>query len=211
MLVTPITEAARAAEVLLGPYTSEEHVRCRVVVREPRLNRAYDASVHLSERADPDTGKKKRAHVPEVEVTGPIATAPLCVARPRDGGVPSRSLEDFEERPAKRLAEGTLEWVECSVSSSLSSNDRAASHAASRAASPVGGAEAKVAGRTMSQVVKAIGTIGFTRLAAESSSTDTPSHVYGEGAEVLGEVLATPGLAIGKHFVILLSGISKHF
>ena len=128
MPVAPITEVVRAAEVLLGPYTGEEHARHRVVVREPRLNRTYDASDPLPERADPDAGKKKRARAPEAEVAGPISAAPLRSVRPCEGVGPSRSLEGFEEWPTGRLAEGTLFWVERSVSSSSSSNDRAASH-----------------------------------------------------------------------------------
>ena len=99
MPVAPITKVAHAVEVLLGPYMGEEHRRRLVVVREPRLNRAYDASVHLQERADPDVGKNKRARTPEAEVAGPIAVAPLRSVRPCDGIGPSRSLEGFEERP----------------------------------------------------------------------------------------------------------------
>ena len=47
-VVASITEAARATEVLLGPYTGEEYSKRVLVVRESRLNRAYASSVRLA-------------------------------------------------------------------------------------------------------------------------------------------------------------------
>lgn len=192
LVVAPIAEVERAAELLLGPHTGEEHAKHRLVVREPRLNRTYDALVHLAELPDPDTGKTC-ASVPKVEGAGPIAAASLRVACLCDGGGPSHSLEDFTERPTKRVAEGTPERVECSGSSSSSSDERAVS--------PVEGAEVEGVGRTMSEVDRAIGTFGVTRLAVEESSNcDTSSHVYGGDVEVIGDAPTTPRLATGKHF-----------
>lgn len=77
--VTPIDEAARVAEQLLGPYIGEEHTRQGLVVREPRLNRAFvDPAVRLVERPDPDIGKKNWVRVPEeLEAQGLISVVPL--------------------------------------------------------------------------------------------------------------------------------------
>ena len=101
--VVPITEAARAAEVLLGPYTGDEHSKRIMVVRDARLNRAYDASVRLAERVDPDAGKRKRSHVLEATGTGPLVVAPLRVAAPCEVGDSSRA-PGSPRRPSKRLA-----------------------------------------------------------------------------------------------------------
>ena len=191
LAAAPISEAARAAEVLLGPYTGDEHARRLVVVREPRLNRTYDASVSFPERADPDAGKKKRARVPEVELSGPIAAPPLRSVRPRDDSGPSRDLGGGEDARAGRLPEGTTFRVERSESSSSSSSDRAASRTE--------GAEAEDLGRTASQVDKAIGTIGLTGLAAaESSSEASASRVRELNTGGLGEVPPTPQFGGGK-------------
>ena len=49
----------------MGSYTSEEHAKRGLVVREPHLNRAYaDPAVRLAEHQDTDEGRKKRARVP---------------------------------------------------------------------------------------------------------------------------------------------------
>ena len=86
MLVAPITEAARAAEVLLGPYTGEEHARHRLVVRDAWLNRAYGASVRLAKCPDSNEGKKKHACAPEVNVRGLIVVVLLRTAGPCEVG-----------------------------------------------------------------------------------------------------------------------------
>lgn len=57
--VAPIDEAVRAAEVLLGPYTSDEHSQRTLVVREPQVNRAYRGKgVFLAEQVEPKEGKE---------------------------------------------------------------------------------------------------------------------------------------------------------
>nr|CCI55448.1 PH01B001E05.4 [Phyllostachys edulis] len=154
--VAPIAEAVRVVELLLGPYTGEEHVKRRLV------------------HPDPDAGKKKHARVPKVKGAGPIAATPLLGACPRDTDGPTCSAEDTTKRLTKRVAEGTPKRVECSKSSSSSSDERAIS--------PVEGAEAEDIGHTMSEVDKAIGTFGVTRLAVEESSSMTPRRAFMEGA-----------------------------
>ena len=62
VVVTPIDEAVWSVEVLLGPYTGEEHAKRLMVVRKPQLNLAYKDGVDLLERWDPDEWKKKHAH-----------------------------------------------------------------------------------------------------------------------------------------------------
>lgn len=146
LLVVPIVEASRAAEVLLGPYTPEEHARRGLIVREGRLNRAYDGSVRLLERADPD-GKKKRARPVEVEGTGPIAVSPLNSAPPRE-------LDESAStggRASKRPAEGSPERVD------LSGSDSSGSSSDSPSGSVVREVAATVAGHTSSDVRRAVG------------------------------------------------------
>lgn len=66
VVVAPIDEAACATEQHLGLYLGEEHAKCRLVVREPRLNRAYvNPDVCLTERQDPNEGMKKRVGLPK--------------------------------------------------------------------------------------------------------------------------------------------------
>ena len=114
-----ITEAARAAEVLLGPYTGEEHSKCVTVVRDCRLNRAYTPSIRLFERTDLDAGNKKHARAAEISGPGPITVVPLHAAGPCDASGPSEVVEDAD-RPAKRLAMAV--GREGSLSSSSSSS-----------------------------------------------------------------------------------------
>ena len=77
------------------------------------------------------------------------------------------------------------------MSSSESSNDGTASH------TEVAGT--RVAGRTASQVHKAIGTIRFSVLdATESSSGGIPSHGGRTDLEGLGDALATPQVNVGE-------------
>ena len=107
--------------------------------------------------------------MPEVEVPGPIAAPPL------------RSVE----APGGRLPEGVTFRVERSVSSSSSSNDRAASRTE--------GVEAEDLGRTASQVNRAIGVIGLTGLAAEESSSEaSPSRACEVEIDGLEGVPPTP-------------------
>ena len=103
--VIAITEAARAAEVLLGPYTGEEHSKCVTVVRDCRLNRAYAPSVRLSERPDPDAGKRKHARAAETSRPGPIAAVPLRAADPCEAPGPSRGYERYG--PTRQEAGGS--------------------------------------------------------------------------------------------------------
>lgn len=50
----------------MGPYTGEEHVKRRLVVREACLNHTYvDPTVYLVERPDLDKGRRKRGRVRE--------------------------------------------------------------------------------------------------------------------------------------------------
>ena len=188
-----LAEATRAAEVLLGPYTGDEHARRRVVVRDPRLNRAYDASVSLPERADPDAGKKKRARAPELEVGGPIPAPPLWAVPSRDGSA---------EASVRRLPEGATFRVDVSVSSSSSSNERAASR--------LEGAEAEDLGRTISQVHRAIGVIGLTGLAAtESSGEVSPARSCEVEVEVVEDVPPMPPCGAGKLCYLLFAALLR--
>lgn len=190
LLVLPISEAARTAEVLLGPYTGEEHSRRHLVVRDRRLNRAYNASVNLPKRVDPDAGKKKRSRVPEVELGGPIAVKPLCAVRLSDGGGSSRNLEAAEEKPAKKVVQDPF-VVHAEVSSRGSSNNGVASH--------VEVVETTAAGRTVSQVDKAIGTIRYPRLdGTESSSGGLRARGDGGNLEIPGDAATTPELNVGE-------------
>lgn len=179
--VAPITEAARAAEVLLGPYTGDEHARRGVVVREPRLNRAYDGSVVLPERADPDEGKRKRARAAEVEVAGPIAAPPLRSVRPREDAGASRSLDPFEGRGTGELPEGvTIRVARSGLSSGSPPNE---------GCSGTKGGGVGNFGRTMSQVNRAVGTINLTGLVSSESSVEAESSsadevdIEGDGDE----------------------------
>ena len=143
-------------------------------------------------------GRRNTPACPEVEVPRPIAAAPLRSVRPHDGAGPSRSLEGFTGRPTGRLPEGIAFQVECSVSSSSSSNDRAASRTE--------GAKADDFVRTASHVNQAIGTIGLTGLAAtESSNEASPSRACEVDIEGLGDVPATPQVTGGEFcFTVLL-------
>ena len=192
--VAPLGEASRAAEVLLGPYTADEHGRRGVVVREARLNRAYDASVHLPERVDPDEGKKKRVRAPEVEVAGPIAAPPLRSVRPRDDVGASRSLDPSEERPSGKLPEG----VKMRLPRSGSTNDDSSEGRYSRTE----GTEDVDVGRTVSQVKQAVGRINLTGLAASVCSSEaSPSDADDVNIEGSGDAPAIPG--VGKLFCLL--------
>lgn len=79
LVVLPINEVERVAELFLGPYIGEEHAKWGLVVREARVNRVYmDPLVCLVERSDPDAGKRKQVHGPEdLEGQGPINEMPL--------------------------------------------------------------------------------------------------------------------------------------
>lgn len=162
-----------------------------MVVRDPRLNRAYDESVPLLERPDPDEVKKKRARDPEVEIAGPIAAPPLRSVRPRDDAGVSRSPDPFEERPTGKLPKGVSFCVARSGLSSASSFDRGYSRTE--------GAEVEDLGRTRSQVDRAIGTINLTGLAASESSCEaSPSRVDEVDIEGVGDQPETLGAAGGK-------------
>lgn len=139
--VAPIDEVARATELLLGPYSSEEHAKRALVVREPRLNRAYlDPEVRLAERQDPDEGWKKQACVPDEGDAGePIDAVPLRAVGIVNLGVVSCARVDAAGRSAKWDAPGTLERVASARSSGSSS--------AVRGSSPALGGAAGVAGR----------------------------------------------------------------
>ena len=136
-----IDEATRALEVLLGPYTGEEHGRRGLVVRDARVNRVYDASVRLAERPDPDEGKKKRARAADVDARGPIAVAPLRAVAPREGGGSSRGRGGDAEPTAKRAAPGPFGQVERAESNSFIPGARAnsAEHRAAAETASVGG------------------------------------------------------------------------
>lgn len=112
----------------MDPNTGEEDAKHWLVVRKARLNWAYDASVRLVGRPNLDEGKEKHARVPEVNGVGMITVVPL-----RAFG-PSRAREDVAGRPAKRVAQGTPEWVKRARSNSPSSGGCGASHAESVAA-----------------------------------------------------------------------------
>ena len=174
----------------MGPYTADEHGRRGVVVREARLNRAYDASVHLPERVDPDEGKKKRARAPEVEVAGPIAAPPLRSVRPRDDAGASRSLDPSEERASGKLPEGVKMRLPRSGSTSNDSSEGRYSRTE--------GTEAVDAGRTVSQVKQAVGRINLTGLAASVCSSEASPSDADEGS---GDAPAIPG--VGKLFCLL--------
>lgn len=65
----------------------------------------------LEELLDPDAGKKKQAHVLEIDGVGPIAAAPLHTTSPYEAGGPSRVVEEAAGPPTKRVVQGTLgEW-----------------------------------------------------------------------------------------------------
>ena len=154
------------------------------------MNRAYDVSVSLPKRIDPDAGKKKWSRVPEVELGGPIAAKPLRAIHPSDGGGPSRNLKAAEERPAKRVVQDPFE-AHAEVSSRASSNNGAPS--------PAKVVETAVAGCTGSQVKKAIGTIRYPRLdATESSSGGIRQCGDGGNVEVSGDAPTSPEVEIGE-------------
>ena len=201
--VAPIGEASRAAEVLLGPYTADEHGRRGVVVREARLNRAYNASVQLPERVDPDDGKKKRVRAAEVEGVGPIAAPPLRSVRPRDDAGGSGNLDPFEERPSGKLPKGVTIRLprSCATSEDSSGGDYSRTE----------GTDAVDVGRTVSQVKQAVGRINLTGLAtSECSSKASPSNAGDANIEGSGDALAIPRVTGGKLFLcsILLSGLA---
>ena len=172
-----------------------------MVVREARLNRAYDASVHLPERADPDDGKKKRARAPEVEVAGPIAAPPLRSVRPRDDAGTSRSLDPFEERSSEKLAQDPRIRLPRSGSSSKDSSEGAYSRTTDT--------EAVEAGRTISQVKKAVGKINLTGLAtSECSSEASPSDGDDVHVEGSGDAPAIPRVSDGNLIIIFFYAAS---
>ena len=193
MVALPITEAARSAEVLLGPYTADEHSKRMTVVRDRRLNRAYDASVRLAERVDPDPGKRKRGPGVGVSGTGPLAVAPLRVVAPSEVGCSSRDAES-PGRPSKRLAV-SAQRSESSGSSSSSSEERANSPGLRD------GELGDALGRTNAEVSAAVGAFNVTRL-EESDVGSTPSSIYAGDDVVIdtppgedaGGVPPTPGL-----------------
>lgn len=128
-----------------GSYTGEEHSRRGLVVREGRLNRAYAASVRLSERPDPDAKKKKRVRKVEVDGTRPILVTPLSVVGPCDAGAASRDVGDagrLSKRPAADPSDRTK------LSGSASNASPSGLHAASNA----GDSPVVLAERTASQV-----------------------------------------------------------
>lgn len=106
----------------MGLYTSEEHAKRELVVREPHLNRAYAYLVFcLAEHLDPDGGRKKWTRVPEeCDVMGLIAVRPLRSIG--SGGVdgPSCVRVDGVERLVKQVAHGTPKLVARARSSSPS-------------------------------------------------------------------------------------------
>ena len=171
LAVVAIDEAARAADVLLGPYTGEEHARRGVVERDARLNRAHDASVRLAERPDPDEGKKKRPRAAEVEVRGPIAVVPLRTAGPCEVGGSSRGRGDAAEPATKRVALEPSEQVERAESNSLSSGGRVVL-AERRAVNAVEvSAPVRAAGRVATEAASVAGLFGLARLPLDVSSS----------------------------------------
>lgn len=195
-------------ELLRGPYTTEKHVKHVLVVREPRLNRVNVDSVnHLSERPDPDKGRKKRIHEPEeCDITGPITAMPLHSIRFEGVGGPSYTRMSRAERPAKRELHGTPKQAACAHSSSPS--------LAERHASPTTGTTPGASGRG--------GAVGGERVAIsfgiaglpleESSASSTLLHVYGGGSEDSRVVPPTLGLdMIGKIFFSLVMHLTAHF
>lgn len=82
-VVAPIDEAVQVAELILSPHITEEHSRLSLIVREPRVNRAYRGQeVRLVERAKPDEGKRKWPRADdEVEGWAPIPVVPMRPVR----------------------------------------------------------------------------------------------------------------------------------
>lgn len=186
MAVVHIAEATRAVEQLLGPYTCEEHAKRGLVVRKAHLNWAYlDPMIRLAERLGPDEGRRKHAHVPECDGTGPIAAMPLCAIGFDGADGPSRAREDVAEWHAKRVAQGTPKWVERARSSSASSGDERAS--------PTEGAVPKAARRVVAgatETEEATCLFGIASLLLDESSNDsTSSHVCDGGFK---DTCATP-------------------
>lgn len=191
----PIIEAARAAELLLGPYTGEDNVKRQLVVREARLNRVYALSVRLAERPNPNMGKKKHAHVLEVNRMGPIVAAPLRDDGPYEEGGPSHAAKDTTRRTAKRVAQGTMEQVERAGSISPSSGGCGAS--------PMECAAVEAVERATVEADKVVGSFAIAHLPIEESSDDsTPSHVYDGGAGDTGDAHPTPRAPIGMHHTL---------
>ena len=212
LLVLRITEAERAAEVLLGPYTAEEHAKRHLVVRDRRLNRAYEASVILPERVNPDAGKKKRSRVPEVELGGPIAAQPIRAVHPDDCSGPSRNLKDGEERPVKRSVIDPFE-AHADVSSRASSNDGAPSPAkvtevvvaaCAEGASPTKDEDAAIGAGTASHVKKAMGTIRLPRLdGSETSSGGVRQRGDDDKGEGSCNAPTSPEVEIGEYGLLI--------
>lgn len=107
--ISPIDKAARSVEQLLGPYTSEEHVKCGLVLWEPRLNNVYvDPTIRLAECPDPDNGRRKWARVPmECNIMQPIIARPLYSVGSGGTGGLSCARVDAAERSTKWVAQGT--------------------------------------------------------------------------------------------------------
>lgn len=193
LAVVAIDEAAQAVEVLLGLYTGEEHARRRVVVRDARLNQAYDSSVRLAECPDLDEGEKKRTCMTEVEVRGPIAVMPLRTAGPCGVGGSSCGREDTMGPAVKRAAREPSEQVERAESNNLSSAICVASPKgwAVQAVDPGAlartgefGAPARMGGCAATEAASVGGLFGLAKLPLDiSSCSGTPSSVYERGAE----------------------------
>lgn len=107
-VVVPIDEATCATKLLLGHYTDKKHVKCGLVVCEPRLICAYaDPTVRLAEHRDPDEGRKKWAWVPEeCNVEGLIIMMSLRSIGSDGMGNLSCTKVDGAGRSTKRVAQG---------------------------------------------------------------------------------------------------------
>lgn len=170
--------------MLLGPYTGKEHTRRRLVVRDARLNRAYDALVRLAERPNPDEGKKKHARAIEVDIRGLIAVVPLCTTGPCEVGGSSRGRGDALRPTAKRVALEPSKQVERAESNSLCSGIHCVlpEHHAGEVVEP--GVPMRAGGRVATEAASVAGLFVLARLPLDiSSSGGTSSAAYDRGAQ----------------------------
>lgn len=196
----PIDEAAQSAKMLWGALYRRGAREAAAVVREPQLNRAYKDRAHLSERQDPNKGRKKRTHAPdECDAMGPISTVLLRSVCSEGEGGPWYTRVDVVERPTKRASHGPSPLgpfrLECLPA-------------------PVVGATARVSGRTGGGPVKGVVSLfGIVDLPLEESSPrSTPSRIFGGGSKDSRVLPPTPGHdVIGKIPFTLVALLAAYF